>query len=65
VEGVISKVLELNDVCVYGVEIPGVEGKAGMVIISDPQQKVKQLKEQLKEQYCIQPLKIVRLSLQL
>jgi len=61
VEGVISKVLELNDVCVYGVEIPGVEGKAGMVIISDPQQKVKQLKEQ----YYIQPLKIVRLSLQL
>jgi len=40
VEGVMSKVLKLDDVCVYGVEIPGVDGKAGMAVISDPQQKL-------------------------
>lgn len=40
VEGVMSKVLKLNDVCVYGVEVPGVEGKAGMACISDPDDKV-------------------------
>ena len=36
VEGVISKSLQLNDVCVYGVEIPGIEGRAGMACIYDP-----------------------------
>jgi len=41
VEGVISKALELSDVCVYGVDVYGVEGKAGMVIMSDPERKVK------------------------
>ena len=41
VEGVIGKVLQLSDVCVYGVDIPGVEGKAGMAIISDPQETVR------------------------
>lgn len=40
VEGVISKSLELNDVCVYGVEVPGIEGKAGFACISDPERKV-------------------------
>lgn len=40
VEGIISKVLDLNDVCVYGVEIPGTEGKAGMACIVDPERKV-------------------------
>jgi solute carrier family 27 fatty acid transporter 1/4 len=36
VEGVISKSLELSDVCVYGVEVPGIEGRAGMACLSDP-----------------------------
>lgn len=40
VEGVISKEVQLDDVCVYGVDVPGVEGKAGMAIMSDPQGKV-------------------------
>ena len=30
----------MNDVCVYGVDVPGIEGKAGMAIISDPDRKV-------------------------
>jgi len=40
VEGVISKSLELSDVCVYGVEIPGIEGRAGMACICDPERQV-------------------------
>ena len=40
VEGVISKGLQLNDVCVYGVEVPGVEGRAGMACIQDPDKEV-------------------------
>ena len=40
VEGMISKVLDLNDVCVYGVEVPGTEGKTGMACIVDPERKV-------------------------
>ena len=40
VEGLISKVLDLNDVCVYGVEVPGTEWKAGMACIVDPERKV-------------------------
>ena len=40
VEGVISKSLGLGDVCVYGVEVPGVEGKAGMACIRDPEKQV-------------------------
>lgn len=40
VEGMISKVLDLNGVCVYGVEVPGTEGKAGMACIADPERKV-------------------------
>ena len=35
VEAVISKILELRDVVVYGVEIPGMEGRAGMAAIAD------------------------------
>ena len=30
----------MDDVCVYGVDVPGVEGKAGMAVMSDPQGKV-------------------------
>ena len=33
VESVISSVLEQTDSVVYGVEVPGVEGKAGMAAI--------------------------------
>ena len=36
VEGLISKVTSLTDVCVYGVQVPGTEGKAGMACICDP-----------------------------
>ena len=36
VEATVSNILELRDACAYGVEIPGVEGKAGMVAIRDP-----------------------------
>ncbi|NXG20069.1 S27A1 protein, partial [Grallaria varia] len=36
VEGTLSRVLNQTDVVVYGVEIPGVEGKAGMAAIADP-----------------------------
>ncbi|XP_020850514.1 long-chain fatty acid transport protein 1 isoform X3 [Phascolarctos cinereus] len=36
VEGVLSRVLGQTDVAVYGVDVPGVEGKAGMAAIADP-----------------------------
>jgi len=36
VESVISKVCGLRDAVAYGVEIPGNEGRAGMVAIADP-----------------------------
>lgn len=41
VEGVISKCVNLSEVCVYGVKIPEVEGKAGMACIVDPDKKVR------------------------
>ena len=40
VESVISKILNLRDVVVFGVNIPGTEGKAGMAAISDPDNQV-------------------------
>ena len=40
VEGVMSKVIGLNSVAVYGVEIPGCEGRAGMAAIEDPDEVV-------------------------
>jgi solute carrier family 27 fatty acid transporter 1/4 len=36
VEGVLSNLVQLRDVAVYGVEIPGIEGRAGMAAIYDP-----------------------------
>nr|XP_023407628.1 long-chain fatty acid transport protein 1 [Loxodonta africana] len=36
VEGVLSRLLAQTDVAVYGVAVPGVEGKAGMAAIVDP-----------------------------
>ncbi|XP_028968982.1 long-chain fatty acid transport protein 4 [Galendromus occidentalis] len=40
VEDVISKYADLSDSVVYGVEIPGLEGKAGMAALLDPAQVV-------------------------
>jgi solute carrier family 27 fatty acid transporter 1/4 len=37
VEAIISSVIGLKDATVYGVEVPGSEGKAGMVAIHDPE----------------------------
>ncbi|GLH04520.1 Luciferin 4-monooxygenase [Gryllus bimaculatus] len=37
VEAIISNVVELNDAVVYGVEVPNVEGRAGMAAIVDEQ----------------------------
>ncbi|XP_063000535.1 long-chain fatty acid transport protein 4 [Elgaria multicarinata webbii] len=36
VEGTLSRILNMTDVVVYGVEVPGTEGKAGMAAIVDP-----------------------------
>uniref|UniRef100_A0A8C8RRJ3 Arachidonate--CoA ligase n=1 Tax=Pelusios castaneus TaxID=367368 RepID=A0A8C8RRJ3_9SAUR len=36
VEGTLSRILSMTDVVVYGVEVPGTEGKAGMAAIADP-----------------------------
>lgn len=36
VEAVISNIVGLKDAVVYGVEVPGSEGKAGMAAIADP-----------------------------
>jgi len=40
VEATISKILNQMDVVVYGVEIPGMEGRAGMACIADPEYEV-------------------------
>ncbi|KAL7295312.1 hypothetical protein TKK_0011343 [Trichogramma kaykai] len=40
VEAVISNVIGLKDAVVYGVEVPGNEGKAGMAAIYDPDESV-------------------------
>ena len=40
VESVISKALGLRDVVVYGVTVPGTEGRAGMAAIVDPESKI-------------------------
>uniref|UniRef100_A0A4W5MJW8 Arachidonate--CoA ligase n=1 Tax=Hucho hucho TaxID=62062 RepID=A0A4W5MJW8_9TELE len=36
VEGTLSRLLDMKDVVVYGVEVPGAEGKAGMAAVADP-----------------------------
>ncbi|MBN3323899.1 S27A4 protein, partial [Atractosteus spatula] len=36
VEGTLSRILDMTDVVVYGVAVPGAEGKAGMAAIADP-----------------------------
>jgi solute carrier family 27 fatty acid transporter 1/4 len=40
VEATVSAVVGLRDCVVYGVEIPGTEGRAGMVAIPDPERRV-------------------------
>jgi len=40
VEATVSQVIGLRDCVVYGVEIPGTEGRAGMAAIPDPERKV-------------------------
>jgi len=40
VEAVISSACELSDAVVYGVEIPGTDGKAGMAAIVDPEERL-------------------------
>jgi len=40
VEATVSAVVGLRDCVVFGVEIPGTEGRAGMVAIPDPERKV-------------------------
>ena len=40
VESLMSKVLGLRDVVVYGVTVPGTEGRAGMAAIVDPDNRV-------------------------
>ena len=40
VEATVSSMVELKDAIVYGVEIPGAEGKAGMAAIHDPDEEV-------------------------
>jgi len=40
VEGLISKVTGQTDVCVYGVQIPSTDGRAGMTCIVDPEHKI-------------------------
>ncbi|XP_043940390.1 long-chain fatty acid transport protein 1 [Protopterus annectens] len=40
VESILSHILNQTDVAAYGVEIPGVEGKAGMAAIADPEGKI-------------------------
>uniref|UniRef100_A0A8D0H9A1 Arachidonate--CoA ligase n=1 Tax=Sphenodon punctatus TaxID=8508 RepID=A0A8D0H9A1_SPHPU len=37
VEGTLSRILNMTDVVVYGVEVSGAEGKAGMAAIADPE----------------------------
>lgn len=51
VESVISKALDLRDVVVYGVTVPGTEGRAGMAAVVDQESKIsfETLAQSLKE----------------
>jgi len=40
VEATISNIVKLKDACVYGVEVPGAEGRAGMAAIVDDQHNI-------------------------
>ncbi|CAN7993564.1 unnamed protein product [Ixodes hexagonus] len=62
VEGVIARIGGLTDCAVYGVEVPGSEGKAGMAAICDPEKKT-DLKAFLKEARNVLPAYAVPLFL--
>lgn len=51
VEAVLHKAVGMNDATVYGVEIPNIEGRAGMAAIADENENVdlEQLQHALKE----------------
>lgn len=49
VEATISNVVDLADVCVYGVEIPGTEGKAGMAAVANLEVDLVKLNRNLQE----------------
>ncbi|XP_012216255.1 long-chain fatty acid transport protein 4 [Linepithema humile] len=51
VEAVINNIMNFKNATVYGVEIPGIEGRAGMVAIYDPNNSLdfKRLEEKLKQ----------------
>ncbi|KAL6260480.1 hypothetical protein P5V15_008005 [Pogonomyrmex californicus] len=51
VEAIISNVIGLKDATVYGVQVPGNEGKAGMVAVYDPENSIdmKELAGKLKK----------------
>ena len=51
VESTVSNMIDLKDAVVYGVEVPGMEGKAGMISLHDPQEEIDlgQLAEGIKE----------------
>ena len=40
VESTVRSMVDLKDTVVYGVEVPGMEGKAGMVSLHDPQEEI-------------------------
>jgi solute carrier family 27 fatty acid transporter 1/4 len=40
VESTVRSMVNLKDTVVYGVEVPGMEGKAGMVSLHDPQEEI-------------------------
>merc|ERR1711899_680247 len=52
VESTVSNMINLKDAVVYGVEVPGMEGKAGMMSLHDPQEEIDlgQLAEGVKKQ---------------
>ncbi|XP_033184550.1 fatty acid transport protein 3 isoform X1 [Bombus vancouverensis nearcticus] len=51
VEAVVSNLIGLKDAAVYGVEVPGTEGKAGMAAVYDPENtlNIKEMAEGLKK----------------
>lgn len=64
VEGIITKVVGLSDVVVYGVEVAGCEGKAGMAAILDPEHKT-DLNKMLRDASAILPAYAVPLFVRL
>ncbi|XP_043914794.1 long-chain fatty acid transport protein 4 [Protopterus annectens] len=55
VEGTLSRILDMTDVVVYGVDVPGAEGKAGMAAIADPNNTVDLSTFYEKQEKCLPP----------